>query len=355
MTLVQLFDSAVCRRCLIPLGAALLLLVMGAGASAQTVLPNAGGFQPTDQARIVPPDAKLELLWAEGAFTEGPALAPDNAILFSDIGDTIYHFDPASREVKVFRHPSGKANGQMYDVQGNLVVCEGANGGNRRISITPPGGQVRTLSDNWRGKRFNSPNDLAITPQGRVYFTDPRYQGDEPREIDFEGVFFIDSNGVAKLATRDVSKPNGIMLSLDGRQIYIADNDSRPAGPRQLLVFRVAQNGVLNHKRTLFSFGASRGIDGMTLDQQGNLYATAGKGKESGVYVFGPKGEQLAVIAVPGAPTNCVFGGGPDANVLYITAPAPRNKTGDKSASAAVKYALYRIRLKLPGRRVSRP
>ena len=95
---------------------------------------------------------------------------------------------PQSGKTTVFRDPSGKSNGLKFDPAGQLVACEGAApGGNRRISITDSQGNVRTLADRFEGKRFNSPNDLAITTAGRVYFTDPRYVGDEPRELDFEG------------------------------------------------------------------------------------------------------------------------------------------------------------------------
>lgn len=91
----------------------------------------------TVEEPIVPAGGKLEMLWNEGEFTEGPALAPDGSIFFSDIGETIYRFDPANKQTKVFRQPSGRTNGLMFNQRGELVACEGANtGGNRRISIT---------------------------------------------------------------------------------------------------------------------------------------------------------------------------------------------------------------------------
>ena len=129
-------------------------------------------------AGVVAPGAKLEKLWDEGSFTEGGALTGDGAILFSDIGDRIMKFDPATGKTTVFREPSGRANGLIFDPKGRLIAAEGANaGGNRRISITEPDGTVRTLADRYEGKRFNSPNDVAVDRQGRVYFSDPRYVG----------------------------------------------------------------------------------------------------------------------------------------------------------------------------------
>ena len=300
-------------------------------------------FQPTAQASIVPAGAKVEVVWNDGEFTEGPTADRDGTILFSDIGNRILRYNPASGKTTVYRADSGKANGLMFDPQGRLVACEGANGGNRRISITDRQGKVRTLADRWQGKRFNSPNDLAIDRGGRVYFTDPRYVGDERREIDFEGVFLVDTAGKVSVATRDVQKPNGILLSIDSRRAYVSDNN--PKGNRHLAMFSLSRGGLLIGKRVLFDFGSGRGIDGMTLDRQGNVYATAGSGPRAGVYVFDPGGKPLALIPTPGDPTNCVFGTGDDAHTLYVTAAGPPPKTKD----APRRYALYRILLKTTG------
>src|SRR6476469_8874961 len=117
------------------------------------------------------PGAKLEVLWSEGAFTEGPAPGPDGMIYFSDIGNRVMRFDPTTGKTTTYREPSGRANGLKFDAAGRLVACEGANtGGNRRISVTAPDGTVKALADRWDGKRFNSPNDLTIDAKGRVYF-----------------------------------------------------------------------------------------------------------------------------------------------------------------------------------------
>jgi gluconolactonase len=328
------------------------LLTIAAAALAQS---STSPFQATAQQQIVPAGAKLELVWNEGDFTEGPTLAGDGAILFSDIGNRIMRFDPRTRQTTVFRDPSGRANGLMFDQKGRLVACEGANtGGGRRISITETDGTVRTLADRYQGKRFNSPNDLAIDAKGRVYFTDPRYVGDDPRDLDFEGVFLIDTDGTVTLATRDLQKPNGILVSPDGKSVYLADNNSDPQGNHQLLAFAVQADGSLASKRVLFDFGPRRrGIDGMTLDREGNIYATAGAGDEAGLYVFSPAGKPLAFIATPGDPTNCVFGGEGSGEgerpelrqTLYITAAGPK----PSEAGAKRKYGLYRIKLATTG------
>src|SRR5438067_1401057 len=141
----------------------------------------APGADAGQAAEVVAPGATLEKLWGEGSFTEGGALAGDGAIVFSDIGDRIMRYDPATGAVTVFRAPSGRANGLIFDAKGRLIAAEGASGGGgRRVSITERDGTVRTLADRYQGKRFNSPNDVAVDTKGRVYFSDPRYVGGEP-------------------------------------------------------------------------------------------------------------------------------------------------------------------------------
>ena len=127
------------------------------------------------------------------------------------------------------------------------------------------------------------------------------------------------------MATRDIEKPNGIIVTPDDKTVYVADNNSKPDGKHQLVAFDVQSDGTLANKRLLHDFGSHRrGIDGMTLDIKGNIYATAGCGPAAGIYVFGPQGEQLAVILTPGEPSNCVFGVGDEASMLYITGAGPK-------------------------------
>src|SRR5207249_1131137 len=106
--------------------------------------------------------------------------------------------------------------------------------------------------------------DLAIDANGNVYFTDPRYVGSEPRELDFEAVFLVSPSGEVRIATREVSKPNGILVSPDGKNVYVSDNN--PQGSRHLTAFSIKDDGTLTGKRVLHDFGTGRGVDGMTLD-----------------------------------------------------------------------------------------
>jgi gluconolactonase len=268
---------------------------------------------------LLAPGAKLEVLWGEGSFTEGGALAGNGAILFSDIGNRIMRYDPATSSVTVYREPSGRANGLIFDPKGRLIAAEGANtGGGRRVSITERDGAVRTLADRFEGKRFNSPNDVAVDAQGHVYVSDPRYVGDEPRELAFEAVFRIDPDGrVARLETT-AKKPNGLAVSPDGKTLYVADS-----GPtRQALLaldLDAGGGGGVSHPRVLHDFGKTRGIDGMTVAADGRIVASAGSGPTAGVYVFTSEGKLQGVIPVPEPPTNVEFGGA-DRTTLYITA-----------------------------------
>jgi sugar lactone lactonase YvrE len=297
-------------------------------------------FRATAQADFVPENAELEILWQEGGFTEGPVADEDGTILFSDIkidsevGNRILRYIPNTGKVETYREPSGQANGLIFDAKHRLIAAEGAVGGGRRVSITEADGTVRTLADKYDGKRFNSPNDVAVDEQGRVYFTDPRYVGDEERELDFEAVYVIGAGDKLSIATKDVQKPNGIVVSPDQKTVYVAD--AAPEGNQQLLAFKVNDDGTLKDKKVLFDFGEDhRGIDGMTVNARGEIFAAAGKGSESAIYVLSPKGKPLALIPLPAPPTNCEFGRGKRASTLYITGEMPNGK-----------YGLYRIKLK---------
>lgn len=310
-------------------------------------IARADEFRPTAQSRIVPAGATVETLWLDGEFTEGPTPGAQGAIFFSDIGNRILQFDPESGETREFRQPSGRANGLKFDPEDRLIVCEGANtGGGRRLSITEPDGTIRTLADAWRGRRFNSPNDLVLDRQGRIYFSDPRYVGDEPRELDFEGVFVVSPAGQVELATSDVHKPNGIVLSPDGKRAYVADTGPQA---RQLLVFTVQPDGRFGVKRVLFDFGDDRGIDGMTVDVEGNVYAAAGRGPTAGIFVFSPDGLPLARIALAGEPSNCCFGRRDEASTLYITGQGALPAEASAGDDRPRRHGLFRIRLLLSG------
>ena len=289
--------------------------------SEQTVPVAAGLFDEFWQfPGPIAESARLEKLWSEGSFTEGPTEGPDGCIYFSDIGNRIMKYDPRTGKTTVFRDPSGRSNGLKFDAQGRLIACEGANtGGGRRLSITEKDGTVRTLADRYQEKRFNSPNDLTLDRRGRIYFSDPRYVGDEPRELDHESVYRVDPDGTVTRLTYDTVKPNGLVLSPDERTLYVAEHSDKPEGPRLLLAYPVRPDGTLGPRRVLYDFGSEHGIDGMTVTPEGILIAAAGAGDKGGIYFFSPEGKKLAFLPTPETPSNCCLAG-PDKRTLYITA-----------------------------------
>lgn len=289
---------------------------------------------------IVAPGARLK---AESlvAFTEGPAYHADGSVYFSDVANNRIMRRDAKGQTRVYRQPSGRANGLAFDAQGRLVACEGADeGGNRRITRTELDGTLTVLADRYQGNRFNSPNDLALDSQGRVYFTDPRYGPmDDLEQFDaagkpLEAVYRIDPNGqVERLTAGEVSRPNGIAVSADGKTLFVVDNNtSSPEGNRKLWRFALMADGRLEPKsqKLLHDFGRGRGGDGMALDSQGRLYVAAGLNYANppvesgdvaaGVYVFSADGKHEGFIPVPlDMVTNCTFGG-PELKTLFITA-----------------------------------
>jgi gluconolactonase len=321
--------------------------------------------RPTGEA-IVSPDAKLELLFTRtapirGGLTEGPAVAPDGSIYFSDIPVSsdkgmILRFDPKTKQTTVFTADSGKSNGLKFDAQGYLIACEGSDEGGRRVArYDPKTGKSVTLADRYRGKRFNAPNDLVIDRKGRIYFTDPRYLGTEPRELEYRAVYRIDRDGSVVEVTHDAEKPNGIALSPDEKTLYVIDHnngtdridpDAPPPqkGAMKVYAFPLGADGLVSGPRkTLVDFGTENGADGMAVDVQGNVYLAARSLKRPGILVIDPTGKEVAFIPTgasqPGAkqpvgiPSNCCFGIGDESKVLYVT----------------VDVSLYRIRLKVDG------
>ncbi|MCB1078891.1 MAG: SMP-30/gluconolactonase/LRE family protein [Verrucomicrobiae bacterium] len=293
--------------------------------------------------------------WADGlkiegrvAFTEGPAWqAATGNVFFSDVeNNRIMRLDPTGK-VHIYRTPSGRANGLAFDSQGRLHACEGGNeGGNRRVTRTEADGSITILTDQYQGKKYNSPNDLVIDRKGRVFFTDPRYGDQAGMEIfddyrnPIEGVYRIDPDGsVTQIISHEVQRPNGIAVSADGRFLFVADNlNSGPndgvGGNRKLWRFDLKEDGSIDpaSRKLLFDWGTERGPDGLAIGPDGNVYAAAGFNfpnppaetadkYRAGIYVISPdSGKLVAFHAVPeDMVTNCTFGGA-DGRTLYLTA-----------------------------------
>lgn len=328
---------------------------------------SAGELPPPTGKKIVAPDARLELLFTRsapiaGGLTEGPAVAPDGSIYFSDIPfgkdrGMILRFDPKTEKTTVFTDHSHKSNGLIFNSAGELLACEGASYGGRAVVRWNIKSKKRDLiADSYMGKRFNSPNDLCLDSHGRIYFTDPRYVGHEPRELKHRAVYRIDTEGKVVEVTHHISKPNGIALSLDEKTLYVAEHDNgtdnidpaKPApeqGPMAIYAYPLRGDGLVAGKRkTLVDFGEMKGCDGMTIDEHGNLYLTVRDRSRPGVMVVNPRGKEIAFIPTGpqdqpedqepvGLPSNVEFGKGAALNVLYVT----------------VDTSLYRIPLNVKG------
>jgi gluconolactonase len=269
------------------------------------------------------------------AFTEGPAVDAEGNVFFSDIVNNRIMRRSADGILSVWRADSGRANGNMFDAQGRLVTCEGAefgDGGRRRITRTDMRtGTVEILTERYEGKRYNSPNDLAIDSQCRIYFTDPRYKADRSDlEMDVEAVYRLDPDGrvIRILQQPTIQKPNGITISTDNRTLYLVDSNPAPGGNRKIWAFDLAPDGCPSNQRLVYDFAPGRGGDGMRTDVRGNLWIAAGISRPrhanetgdvpSGIYVVTPNGEMLGRIPVPeDSVTNLAFGGR-DLKTLYI-------------------------------------
>ena len=321
---------------------------------------------PTPTGKIVPANAEWELLFTRsrpitGGLTEGPAVAPDGSIYFSDIGfgedkGMIHRFDPATGKTSIFQENSNKSNGLVFDRQGRMIACEGSGHGGLRVSrYNVSTGERETIIDRYQGKHFNAPNDCCLDSAGRIYFSDPRYVGDEPRELEHRAVYRVDLDGSVEVLTHDVSKPNGLALSPNDRTLYLADHDNGTdkidpekeppeAGPMKIYAFPLGPDGrVVGPRRTLVDFGSNAGCDGMTVDARGRIYLTVRSLAQPGVMVINSRGKQVAFLPTGppnqqrgeavGLPSNVEFGLGDELNVLYVT----------------IDTSLYRIRLNARG------
>jgi gluconolactonase len=264
-------------------------------------------------AGVIAPDAKIQILARGFKFTEGPVADSQGNIFFTDIPNNRIHKWSPDTNVTTFRENSGGANGLEIDDKGNLYACEG---GSRRVTRIAPDGNVTVLCDNYKGKKLNSPNDLWRDKKGGIYFTDPGYGNRKEMELPGDYVFYLppaspdasrggpDSNQPILVAD-DMNRPNGIVGTKDGKMLYVADMQGN-----KTWVFKINPDGTLSDRK-LF---ASRGSDGMTLDEQGNLYMTG-----RSVAVFDPSGKQIDFINLGGTQTSNVCFGGPEHDTLFIT------------------------------------
>lgn len=263
-----------------------------------------------DEGGIVAPGAKLQLLADTFSFTEGPVADADGNVIFTDQpNNKIYKWSTGGK-LSVVSDDAGRANGLYMDKAGNLYACADLN---NQLWQIDPSGKVTVLVKDYEGKRLNGPNDLWIDPKGGIYFTDPLYKRDywtgrEGLELDGQHVYYLspDRKRLIRVAT-DLQQPNGIIGTPDGKRLYVADIRAQ-----KTFVYQINPDGTLAGKR-LF---AEAGSDGMTMDDQENIYVT-GRGV---VTVFNVRGEKIDQIQIPERWVGNVTFGGKNRDILFITA-----------------------------------
>lgn len=302
------------------------------------VIKTIGSIERLDPAfnELVPEDAQIEVLTEGHDWTEGPVWVADgDYVLYSDIppnsvfkwkageGKSLY-LKPAGFSAGTEREGEPGSNGLLIDEEGKLVLCQH---GDRRIArmtapLSSPEPEYVSIAERYEGKRFNSPNDAVMHSSGTIYFTDPPYgleKGveDPSKEIPFQGVYRVDTEGNVQLVFQHLTRPNGIALSPDEKKLYVANSDPDLA---IWMVFDVNKDGSLSNDRVFVDAtptvsSENRGLpDGLKVDPNGNIFATG----PGGIWVISPEGKHLGTIHTGEATSNCAFGN--NGKYLYATA-----------------------------------
>ena len=241
------------------------------------------------------------------AFTEGPSVAPDGRVFFTDQPNDKIEIWSETGTITTFMKPCERSNGTYFNKKGELVACADLH--NRLVTFTMEK-QMKTIAENYNGQPLNAPNDLWIAPNGGIFFSDPYYARDywEPgrKELqDKRGVYYLNPEGKVIRIIEDYKQPNGLIGTPDGKTLYVSDiND------RKIWKYDIQADGTLTNK----TFFAPEGSDGMTIDNKGNVYLT-----NKAVSVFDKTGKKIAAIEIPEMPSNLCFGG-KKRNILFITA-----------------------------------
>lgn len=303
--------------------------------AAKKTYPVTGSVERIDPSldQIIMPGAKPEII-AEGFdWTEGPLwIEKYKMLLFSDVPkNTIYKWTEAKGK-EVYLTPSGYtdtakrggetgSNGLTLDNNGHLILTQC---GNRQIArmdaaIDRPAPKFISIANNYKGKKFNSPNDVIVNSKGEYFFTDPpygleKYMSDPKKELPYQGVFKVKTNGEVVLLTDTITRPNGILLLPGEKTLLIANSDGQKAN---WYAYDLVGNRLTNPRIYYTAMGSDRklkgGPDGMKVDSKGNLFASG----PGGIWVFDPSGKLVGKISVPEAASNCALSG--DEKTLYIT------------------------------------
>ena len=295
-----------------------------------------------EMLELIAEDAEVEQLGTGFTFTEGPLWHPDGAyLLFSDMpGDVRRRWDDQGGVSEV-ANPSNKGNGMTWDLEGRLLVCEHVTSSLARMDADGTGSGREVLATHYDGKELNSPNDVVVKSDGDIYFTDPTYGRmpgfgiERDQELDFQGVYRLPGgSGEPELVVDDFVQPNGLCFTADESVLYVNDTDRA-----HIRVFQVGSDGSLSGGDVLAD-GIGTGdletgelVDGMKLDERGNIWVTGPKG----VWVFNPEGEQLGVVEVPENVGNINWGG-PDWSWLFIPATTSMYRVQTKVSPNRLPY-----------------
>jgi len=274
--------------------------------------------------KLLERQAKLTRMGTEFGFTEGPVWDPHGFLYVSDETlNKIFRLYPDGHREEVIS--LGDPDGNTFDQHLRLLDCASVL---RAVIRLEPDGRYTILAGRYQNKRFNSPNDVVLGPDGAIYFTDPTLDlpKGQPQEIPYQGVYRLDTKGEVRLLTRDLAQPNGLAFSPDGKHFYVDDSERR-----DIRVYDFLPGGALANGRRFGAEpgGADEGVpDGMRVDEEGNLFVVG----PLGIWVWDPTGQHLGTIVVPEQPANLAWGD-PDYGTLFITATT----------------SVYRLRTKVQG------
>ena len=313
----------------------LLAVVVIAACSKKTEYRTLGSIEVFDPAlgTLIDTTAVPEILGEGYAWSEGPVwVSAHNMLLFSDIPNNaimkwteregvVEYLKPAGYTgSEPFSGTEGGSNGLLINSDGKLVLCQH---GDRRVAVMEapldqPSASFRTLADRYDGKRFNSPNDAAYDRNGNLYVTDPPYGlpgyiDDPGKELPFQGVYLVKTDGTVKLLVDSLTRPNGIGLSPDEKTLYVANSDGPLA---KWYAFDVAGDSLTNARifySTDFKEEEPGAPDGLKVSASGHIFATG----PGGVWIISPEGKALGRIRIPEATANCAFS--PDEQFLFTT------------------------------------
>lgn len=291
----------------------LLLVLFSAAEAASAQKPQSFKLESLSPkfSELISSSAKLETVAGGFGFTEGPMWDPAGFLYVSDETiNKIFRVHPDGRKEEVIA--LGDPDGNTFDRQHRLIDCASVL---RAIIEVIPDGKYKVLADHYEGKRLNSPNDVIVGPDGALYFTDPTLDlvAGEKQEIPFQGVYRLDDKGNLRLLTKELTQPNGLAFSPDGKKFYVNDSEQR-----NIRVYDISADGTLGNGRIFGNEAGGKhdGVpDGIKLDEKGNLFVTGPKG----IWVWDANGKHLGTIVLPEQPANLTWGD-PQYGTLYITA-----------------------------------